>query len=82
MLLAGIFLLYESMIMLFSEYKLKPGLLKAVEKMGYHYATPIQHQVITAALQGKNIVGQSQTGTGKTAAFLLPLLQRIDTNQK
>ncbi len=68
--------------MLFHEYKLKQGLLKALDKMGYTESTPIQDLVITAALRGRNIVGQSQTGTGKTAAFLLPMLNRIDTNKK
>lgn len=50
--------------------------------MGYQRATPIQEKVISLALQHKNIVGQSQTGTGKTAAFLIPLLQHVDTNAK
>ncbi|MFZ2151458.1 MAG: DEAD/DEAH box helicase [Candidatus Absconditicoccaceae bacterium] len=68
--------------MLFSELNLKAGILKALTEMKYHEATDIQRQVIETALSGKNIVGQSQTGTGKTAAFLIPLLQRIDTNTK
>lgn len=50
--------------------------------MGYKKATPIQEQVIGFAMKGENIVGQSNTGTGKTAAFLIPLLQSIDTNKK
>jgi ATP-dependent RNA helicase DeaD len=48
--------------------------------MNYINATPIQSKVIQLTLAGNNIVGQSQTGTGKTAAFLIPLLQKIDTN--
>lgn len=68
--------------MLFSEFKIKPGLIKALEQMWYTLATDIQQQVIKPALEGKNIVGQSQTWTGKTTAFLLPILQRIDTNKK
>jgi ATP-dependent RNA helicase DeaD len=68
--------------MSFTQYKIKAGILKALEHMKYTEATPIQKQVISAALDGKNIVGQSQTGTGKTAAFLIPLLHRIDTNKK
>lgn len=68
--------------MSFKEYKIKPGILKAIEQMNYTEATPIQKQVIEAALEWKNIVWQSQTGTGKTAAFLIPLLHRIDTNKK
>ena len=64
--------------MLFSEMKLQPVIQAALEKNGYTEATPIQEQVIDLALSGKNIVGQSQTGTGKTAAFVLPLLELID----
>lgn len=67
--------------MLFKEFNLKPGLLKALEEMKYTTVTDIQAQVIKTTLAGKNIVGQSQTWTGKTAAFLIPLLQKIDTNQ-
>lgn len=76
------FLLLYPHRMLFSEFKIKPGLLKALDQMGYTEATAIQEQVLIPALAGKNIVGQAQTGTGKTTAFLLPLLQRIDTNKK
>lgn len=68
--------------MLFSDFKLKNWLLKALWTIGYDEPTPIQAQVLEYALQGKNIVWQSQTGTWKTTAFLLPLLQRIDTNEK
>lgn len=68
--------------MLFSEYKLKQWLLKALAQMGYTQSTTIQDKVLVPALQWKNIVGQSQTWTGKTAAFLLPVLNRIDTNKK
>lgn len=68
--------------MKFSECGLKPGLVRSVESTGYTDMTPIQEQVMQIALSGKNIVGQSQTGTGKTAAFLLPVLNKIDTNNK
>ena len=68
--------------MLFSSFNLKAGLLKALAEMKYDNATDIQAQVIKLTLDGKNIVGQSQTGTGKTAAFLVPLLQKIDTNKR
>ena len=62
----------------FSELKLIPELLKAVEKAGYTTPTPIQKDAIPPALAGKDIIGTAQTGTGKTAAFSLPVLQRID----
>lgn len=68
--------------MLFTEFNLKPGLLKALAEMKYTTATDIQSKVIKLTLDGHNIVGQSQTWTGKTAAFLVPLLQKIDTNQR
>lgn len=68
--------------MLFSEFWLKNGLLKSLEVMGYKEVTPIQAQVMKIAFSGKNIVWQSQTWTGKTAAFLLPVLNKIDTNKK
>ncbi len=68
--------------MLFSEIKLRPSIQDALSKSGYLEATKIQEEVITFALQGKNIVGQSQTGTGKTAAFVIPLLELIDCRQR
>ena len=61
---------------------LKPGLLKSLDEVWYKKATPIQKEVISLALEWKNIVWQAQTGTGKTAAFLLPILNNIDTNTK
>ncbi len=67
--------------MLFSEFKLKGWILKALDEMKYKEATSIQEKVIKLTFDGKNIVGQSQTGTWKTAAFLIPLLQKIDTNK-
>ena len=54
--------------------------MKSLIANGYIEATDIQEKVLKLALQGHNIVGQSNTGTGKTAAFLLPILQKIDTN--
>jgi ATP-dependent RNA helicase DeaD len=68
--------------MLFSECWLKPWLLKSLTAMWYTQATSIQEKVLKIALTWANIVGQSQTGTGKTAAFLLPVLNKIDTNRK
>jgi len=68
--------------MLFSELWLKPWLLKSLDHVGYKEATPIQEKVLKIALDWNNIVWQSQTGTGKTAAFLLPILNKIDMNKK
>jgi ATP-dependent RNA helicase DeaD len=64
--------------MLFSELGLDEKVLAALTKNGYTEATKIQEEVIKAAMEGKSIIGQSQTGTGKTAAFVIPLLQKLD----
>lgn len=63
--------------MAFTDFNLHPSLLKAVAELGYTEYTPIQHQAIPVALQQRDVLGCAQTGTGKTAAFLLPILQRI-----
>jgi len=61
----------------FSQLSLAPSLAKAVAEMGYESMTPIQAQAIPVVLTGKDVMGAAQTGTGKTAAFSLPLLQRL-----
>ena len=63
----------------FADFELKDELLKAVGDLGYETPSPIQLKTIPLLLEGSDIVGQAQTGTGKTAAFALPALQRIDT---
>jgi len=65
----------------FSDLNLNPNLLKSLEEVGYENPTPIQAQTIPYLLAGKDLVGQAQTGTGKTAAFALPLLSRLDLKQ-
>ena len=62
----------------FQELNLSGPLLKALESAGYTTATPIQARTIPPLLAGRDVLGQAQTGTGKTAAFALPMLQRID----
>ncbi len=62
----------------FAELGLSPEILKAVEKMGFEEASPIQTAVIPVALSGRDVVGMSSTGSGKTAAFGIPALERID----
>jgi ATP-dependent RNA helicase RhlE len=64
--------------MLFEQLGLTAPLLKALQKEGYTTPTPIQSQTIPHALQGKDILGLAQTGTGKTAAFALPILQLLN----
>ena len=63
--------------MLFSKIGLSAELLRAVEKQGYKEATPIQQQAIPLILDGRDVLAGAQTGTGKTAGFTLPLLQRL-----
>ncbi|MDH4256477.1 MAG: DEAD/DEAH box helicase [Gammaproteobacteria bacterium] len=66
--------------MLFNELGLKAELLRAVEEKGYREVTPIQQQTIPLVLAGRDILAGAQTGTGKTAGFTLPLLQRLDAS--
>ena len=63
--------------MLFKDLGLSAELLRAVEKQGYDEATPIQQQAIPLVLEGKDVLAGAQTGTGKTAGFTLPVLQRL-----
>ena len=62
----------------FSDLGLSPTILQAVAKEGYTQPTPIQLQAIPPALAGRDVLGCAQTGTGKTAAFALPMLQRLE----
>lgn len=68
--------------MKFSELGLSDVLLKSIEKMGFEEATPIQAQTIPLALAGNDVIGQAQTGTGKTASFGLPMLEKINTKKR
>jgi ATP-dependent RNA helicase RhlE len=63
--------------MLFNQLGLSAELLRAVERQGYREATPIQREAIPHILEGRDILASAQTGTGKTAGFTLPLLQRL-----
>jgi ATP-dependent RNA helicase RhlE len=67
----------ERTILDFSKLGLSPALMSAVTSMGYTTATPIQADAIPVVLEGHDVVGCAQTGTGKTAAFVLPTFQRI-----
>ena len=68
--------------MSFSDLGLLPEILKAVHEAGYTDPTPIQAQAIPIVLQGLDVLGGAQTGTGKTAGFTLPLLQRLARHAK
>ncbi|WP_311063108.1 DEAD/DEAH box helicase [Halomonas sp. DWK9] len=66
----------------FGELALLPAVLAAVEAQGYETPSPIQAQTIPALLEGRDMLGQAQTGTGKTAAFALPLLSRLELTRR
>ena len=66
----------------FAELGLSPEMLKAVARLGFEEATPIQSEAIPPLLTGCDLVGQSQTGSGKTAAYAIPVIERIVTEQK
>jgi len=67
--------------MTFDELNLAPAILKAVREQGYETPTPIQAQAIPAVLAGQDLLGGAQTGTGKTAAFTLPMLHKLTKGQ-
>ena len=66
----------------FNEFDLQPQLLQTIADIGYAAPTPIQSTVIPAMLAGHDVMGQSQTGSGKTAAFALPILHNLQTGQR
>src|SRR5699024_1871231 len=57
-------------------------ILKSLDTMGFEEATPIQAETIPLAMKGEDVIGQAQTGTGKTAAFGIPMIERFDRNEK
>ena len=66
----------------FEELQLDDRIIRAITEMGFEEASPIQAQAIAVVLEGRDMIGQAQTGTGKTAAFGLPLLQKVDPKVK
>lgn len=66
----------------FAQFSLGPALLRVLDEVGYENPSPIQSETIPLLLQGHDVLGQAQTGTGKTAAFALPLLSRLTIEQK
>ncbi|HHZ71449.1 MAG TPA: DEAD/DEAH box helicase [Methylococcaceae bacterium] len=72
----------DTTVILFKDLNLSDPVLKGLNSVGYETPTPIQAQTIPPLLAGKDVLGEAQTGTGKTAAFALPILSRIDTKKK
>src|SRR6478672_9247653 len=66
--------------MLFEDLSLSKSILTAVAEQGYTHPTPIQQQAIPVILDGRDLVGTAQTGTGKTAAFAIPIIQHLHRN--
>jgi ATP-dependent RNA helicase RhlE len=66
----------------FSQLGLEPALVRVCESLGYTEPTPIQQQAIPVVLKGADLIGCAETGTGKTAAFLLPIIQRIQERER
>ncbi len=66
--------------MRFTEFNFQPSLLEGIESSGYETATPVQEQVIPLIMAGKDLIASAQTGTGKTAAFLLPIMNHLSAN--
>lgn len=66
----------------FNQFNLDPRLMQGINKAGYDAPTPIQQAAIPAALRGRDIIGTAQTGTGKTAAFVLPILNKLLDGQR
>ena len=66
----------------FQEFKLDTRILAGIQTLGWEQPTPIQEQAIPRALEGRDVMGLARTGTGKTAAFLLPILQRLATGPR
>ncbi|MBU0946338.1 MAG: DEAD/DEAH box helicase [Proteobacteria bacterium] len=66
----------------FADFSLPQPLLKAIKDLGYETPSPIQEQMIPLVMEGRDVLGQAQTGTGKTAAFALPLIARLNMKQR
>ena len=66
----------------FQEFGLDATILRAITEMGFEESTPIQEKTIPLAMEGRDLIGQAQTGTGKTAAFGIPLINKINVKEE
>ena len=73
---------HEPADLTFADLQIHPEVLRAVADVGYESPSPIQAATIPAILAGSDVVGLAQTGTGKTAAFAIPILSKIDTESR
>jgi ATP-dependent RNA helicase RhlE len=73
---------FQGSVMNFETFNLHPSIMAGVHALGYTKPTPIQSQAIPPILQGRDIIGLAQTGTGKTAAFILPILERLRSGSR
>lgn len=76
-----VYTVYSIIIMTFQKLNILPAILKVLDEEQYVSPTPIQEQVIPLILEGKDVLGCAQTGTGKTAAFAVPILQQLETRK-
>ena len=68
----------DSTVLSFNDLSLSIPIIKALKNVGYESPSPIQAKIIPFVMAGRDVIGQAQTGTGKTAAFALPLLSKIN----
>jgi ATP-dependent RNA helicase RhlE len=73
---------FQGSVMNFETFNLHPSIMAGVRALGYTIPTPIQARAIPPILQGRDIIGLAQTGTGKTAAFVLPILERLRSGSR
>ena len=66
----------------FASFGFRPELMQGIQDLYYKEPTPIQEEAIPLILEGKDVIGQAQTGTGKTAAFMLPILNRLEEGKR
>lgn len=69
-------------LMKFEDFGLEPKVMRAITEMGFEESTPIQEKTVPLAMEGRDLIGQAQTGTGKTAAFGIPLVNKIDIKEE
>ena len=72
----------EQVCIRYEDSEIDRRIIRAVEEMGFEHMTPIQEQAIPVLLEGRDVIGQAQTGTGKTAAFGIPCIEKIDPDDR